>query len=323
MSALTSNRNIDWRALLSQYGLLLAILALGAALSIASDRFLTVENLTNMLRQSSINAIISIGMMMVILTRGIDLSVGSVLALSTVIGADLLRNSGLPPTAAIFVALLAGTLAGLVNGALVSLVKIPPFIATLGMMTFARGAALAYSGGQPVTGLGDLGEGFRFFGSGVVGGVPVPVIVMLFVYLVVFVLLNRTGTGRYIRGIGDNEEASFLSGLPVNRLLFFVYAVSGALSALAGIILVGRLDSAQPTAGVFYELDAIAAVVVGGTSFEGGQGTVFGTFLGVLLIAMINNGMNLLDFPSELQAIARGFVIIAALLIYRQLNSRS
>lgn len=315
------SQGINWRGVLQQYGLVLSLVALCAVLSIVSDRFLTVENLTNVLRQSSINAIISVGMMLVILTRGIDLSVGSVLAFSTVVAADLLQTSGLPPVVAVLVALLVGTVLGVLNGGLVAWLKIPPFIATLGTMTFARGAALAYTGGQPVTGLGELGEGFRLLGSGVVFGVPVPVLVMVLVYAGAYVLLNHTGAGRYIQGIGDNESAAFLSGLPVQRVLFFVYGLAGALTGLAGVILAGRLNSAQPTAGAFYELDAIAAVVVGGTSFEGGQGTVFGTLIGALLIAVINNGMNLLDFPSELQAIAKGVVIILALLIYRQLKN--
>jgi ribose transport system permease protein len=320
-STLPAQQRFSWRTLLQQYGLVLSLVVLCLALSLVSDRFLTVENLTNVLRQSSINAIISVGMMMVILTRGIDLSVGSVLALSTVVAADLLQSQELAPLLAIGVAIGVGTAVGLLNGALVAWVKIPPFIATLGTMTFARGAALAYTGGQPVTGLGELGEGFRLLGSGVVMGVPVPVIVMLVVYSAAYILLNHTGAGRYIQGIGDNEEAAFLSGLPVTQILFFVYALAGALTGLAGVILAGRLNSAQPTAGGFYELDAIAAVVVGGTSFEGGQGTVFGTLIGVLLIAVINNGMNLLDFPAEMQAIAKGVVIVLALLIYRQLKS--
>jgi ribose transport system permease protein len=312
---------INWRNLLGQYGLVLALVVLMLGLSLASDRFLTVENLTNVLRQSSINAIISIGMMMVILTRGIDLSVGSVVAFSTVVAADLLTGDmGLAAPLAVIAAVLVGSAVGLLNGMLVAWLKIPPFIATLGTMTFARGAALAYTGGQPVTGLAELGEGFRLLGSGVIMGVPVPVIVMLAVYVLAYVLLNHTGTGRYIQGIGDNEQAAFLSGLPVNQVLLFVYGLAGATAGLAGVILAGRLNSAQPTAGSFYELDAIAAVVVGGTAFEGGQGTVFGTFIGALLIAVINNGMNLLGIAAEWQAIAKGIVIILALLIYRQIR---
>lgn len=312
---------LNWRALLQQYGLVLALVLLGAVLSVTTERFLTVENLTNVLRQSSINAIIAVGMMMVILTRGIDLSVGSVLAFSTVIAADLLTGAAVSPLVAVLVAVAVGAVVGLVNGALVAWLKIPPFIATLGAMTYVRGGALAYTGGQPITGFAELGQGFRYLGSAVVFNIPVPIIVMAVVYALAYLLLNHTGAGRYIQAIGDNEQAAFLSGLPVNRVLLFVYALAGALAGLAGVILAGRLDSAQPTAGTFYELDAIAAVVVGGTSFAGGQGTVLGTLVGALMIAVINNGMNLLQFPSELQAIAKGVVIILALLIYRRDNA--
>lgn len=319
-AATASSHRLDWRALFRQYGLMLSLLVLVLGLTYATDRFFTVDNLTNVLRQASINGIISIGMMMVILTRGIDLSVGSILALATIVGADLLQNSGLSPVEAILATVVIGGGLGLINGALVSWVKIPPFIATLGMMTFARGAALAYTEGQPVTGLGELGAGYRLLGSGVVMGVPVPILVMVVVYILAYLLLNHTSLGRYIQGLGDNEEASFLSGLPIKQIQMFVYVLSGALAALAGVILTGRLNSAQPTAGVMFEFDAIAAVVVGGTSFEGGQGTVFGTFIGVLIIAILDNGLNLLNVSAFYQDIVKGAVIALALLVYRVLR---
>lgn len=320
MQATALPRAVNWRHILRQYGLLLSLLVLCLALSLASDRFLTVDNLRNVLRQSAINGIISIGMMLVILTRGIDLSVGSVLALSSVVAADLLVNGGAPPIVAVAVALVVGGAAGAVNGLLVSIARIPPFIATLGMMTFARGAALAYTEGQPITGLGELGEGFRTLGAGSLFGVPLPIIMIAVVYLLAYIMLSHLSIGRYIRGLGDNEDASYLSGLPVRQIQLFVYSMAGMLSALAGVILAGRLNSAQPTAGVFYELDAIAAVIVGGTSFEGGTGTVFGTLVGVVLIAVITNGMNLLNYPSELQDIVKGAIIVLALLLYRVLR---
>lgn len=311
---------LNLRAFFQQFGLLLSLLLLCLALTLASDRFLTAENLTNVIRQASINGIISIGMMMVILTRGIDLSVGSVLALATIVGADLLLKGTLSPMMAIVVTLVIGGGAGLVNGLLVSVVKIPPFIATLGMMTFARGAALAYSNGQPITGLGALGEGIRWLGSGVVGGIPVPILVMAVVYVLAYILLNHTNIGRYIQALGDNERTAFLSGLPVKQIQVFVYTLAGALSALGGIILMGRLNSAQPTAGEMFEFNAIAAVVVGGTSFEGGQGSVWGTLLGVLIIAVLDNGLNLLNVSAFYQDITKGVVIALALLIYRVLR---
>jgi len=316
----TLPRQFNWRPFFQKYGLLMSLLLLCLALSVASDRFLTSDNLLNVLRQSSINGIISIGMMMVILTRGIDLSVGSVLALSAVIGADMLKNEGMPVLQAIGICLLVGAAAGAVNGILVSWVNIPPFIATLGMMTFARGAAKFYTDGQPITGLDSLGQGFRYLGTAEVGPIPMPIIVAGLVFLGGAVLLNHVPFGRFIFGLGNNEEAAYLSGLPVNRIKLFVYMAAGTLSALAGIILVGRLNSAQPTAGEMYEFDAIAAVVVGGTSFDGGEGTVMGTLIGVLIIGIINNGLNLLDVSAFYQDITKGAVIALALLLHRAIR---
>lgn len=309
----------DWRAFFQRYGLIASLALLMLGLTLATDRFLTGDNLLNVLRQASINGIISIGMMMVILTRGIDLSVGSVLALSTIIAADLLQG-GTHFVVAIVLCIAIGGVLGLVNGLLISRLNIPPFIATLGMMTFARGAALAYTEGQPITGLGNLGEGFRFLGSGEVLGIPMPIIVAGIVFILAWILLNQIPFGRYISALGDNESTAFLSGLPVNRVILFVYAAAGALAALAGIILVGRLNSAQPTAGEMFEFDAIAAVVVGGTSFSGGEGTVLGTLIGVLIIAVLDNGLNLLAVSAFYQDIAKGVVIALALLLYRAIR---
>jgi ribose transport system permease protein len=309
----------DWRAFFQKYGLFLSLALLCLGLTLASDRFLTVDNIVNVLRQSSINGIISIGMMMVILTRGIDLSVGSVLALATVISADMLKGGSSLETA-ILVALLVGAGAGAINGFLVGWINIPPFIATLGMMTFARGAALLYTDGQPVTGLANLGEGYRWLGSAEFLGIPVPIIVAGVIFLAAYILLNHVTIGRYIMGLGDNEEAAFLSGLPVKPLKLFVYTLAGALAALAGVILVGRLNSAQPTAGKMFEFDAIAAVVVGGTSFDGGEGTIQGVLIGVLIIGILDNGLNLLDVSAFYQDIAKGAVIALALLLHRAIR---
>ncbi|MEB2287970.1 MAG: ribose ABC transporter permease [Anaerolineae bacterium] len=320
IAAKTFPKEINWRAFFQRYGLLLSLILLCIVLSLASDRFLTSSNLLNVLRQSSINGIISIGMMLVILTRGIDLSVGSVLALSTVIGVDLLKNEGMPVVQAIGVCLLVGAAAGAMNGLLVSWLNIPPFIATLGMMTFARGAAKFYTDGQPISGLDQLGRGFRLLGTAEPLGIPMPIIVAGLVFLAGYILLNHIPFGRYIFGLGDNEEAAYLSGLPVRLIKMFVYVAAGALSALAGIILVGRLNSAQPTAGEMYEFNAIAAVVVGGTSFDGGEGTIMGTLIGVLIIGIIDNGLNLLDVSSFYQDITKGAVIALALLLHRAIR---
>ncbi|MCB9455809.1 MAG: ribose ABC transporter permease [Anaerolineaceae bacterium] len=321
--AVEEKRPFDWRTFFQSYGLLLSLLLLCGIISLASDRFLTVDNLRNVLRQASINGIISIGMMMVILIRGLDLSVGSVLAFATVVAADLLSRgevTGVTPLGAIGIAGLVGGTAGMINGILVTWIKIPPFIATLGMMTFARGAALQYTNGQPITGMAELGEGIRFLGSAELNGIPVPILAAGILYILAYVLLNHVPFGRYIYAMGNNEEAAYLSGLPVKRIKMFVYIVSGALAAFAGIILMGRLNSAQPTAGALSEFDAIAAVVVGGTSFSGGEGTVSGTLIGVLIIAVLNNGLNLLEIPSFYQDIASGVVIALALLLYRAIR---
>jgi ribose transport system permease protein len=311
--------DFDWRIFFQKYGLLLSLFLLCLGLTLASDRFLTADNIVNVLRQSSINGIISVGMMLVILTRGIDLSVGSVLALATVVSADMLKG-GSSPQEAIIIALLVGAAAGSVNGFLVSWINIPPFIATLGMMTFARGAALLYTDGQPITGLADLGGGYRWIGSAEILGIPVPIFVVATILLIGYILLNHVTWGRYIMGLGDNEEAAYLSGLPVKQVKLFVYTLTGALSALAGVILVGRLNSAQPTAGESFEFDAIAAVVVGGTSFDGGEGTIQGVLIGVLIIGILDNGLNLLDVSAFYQDIAKGAVIALALLLHRAIR---
>jgi len=306
----------SWKTLLQQYGLFVSFVALCLVLSLATDRFLRTENLLNVLRQASINGIIAVGMMLVILTRGIDLSVGAVLALACVIGGDAVRQ-GWHPLAAMTLCLTLGGSMGLVSGTLITRLNIPPFIATLGMMTIARGLALSYTQGQPVTG---FPEGFRWLGAGSVLGVPVPIFIVSGVFLLGYVLLEFTPLGRHIFAYGDNPTTARYSGLSTQKIVMFVYVLIGVLSALAGLILIGRLNSAAPTAAEGYEFDAIAAVVVGGTSFDGGQGTMWGTILGVLLIAVLNNGMNLLNVPSEFQTVVKGAVIALALLFYKAIR---
>jgi ribose/xylose/arabinose/galactoside ABC-type transport system permease subunit len=314
--AVQTERRIDWRSIAQRYGIAVSFLLLCLALSLLSDRFLTVGNLTNILRQSTINGIISVGMTIVILTRGIDLSVGSILALSAVVTADLLQG-GMSIPAAIGIGVALGGILGFVNGFLITRFRIPPFIGTLGMMTFARGLALTYTQGRPVTGLPD---GFRSLGAGYLGSIPMPIVIATLIFLVAYFALTRMKFGEYIYAIGNNEVAAHLSGIPVKRYVTAAYVIIGALSALAGQILVGRLNSAQPVAGLGFEFDAIAAVVVGGTSFEGGDGSLLGTLLGVLIIAVINNGLNLLDVPSFYQSVVKGVVIALALLIHRAMR---
>ena len=314
--AVASLRMIGWRPFFQRYGLLLSFGLLCLALTLLSDRFLTPNNLTNVLRQSTINGIISVGMMMVILTRGIDLSVGSVLALTAVVMADAVTG-GAGWAAALLLGTALGGVLGVVNGTVVTRLRVPPFIATLGMMVFARGLALTYTEGRPITG---LDPSFRFLGTGFVGSIPMPIVLAAIVFAAAYVLLNHTRFGRYIYAIGDNEMAARLSGIGVKRYIAFVYAAAGAMAALAGSIEIARLNSAQPTLGQGYEFDAIAAVVVGGTSFEGGEGTLWGTLLGVLFIAVLNNGLNLLNVPSFYQDVVKGAVIAVALLIHRAIR---
>jgi ribose transport system permease protein len=304
------------RELAQRFGLLVSFVLLCAALTILSDRFLTLSNIINVLRQSTINGIMAIGMTYVILTAGIDLSVGAVLALCTVVTADLLQRELAVPLA-VSGGLGLGVFLGLINGFIITKANVPPFVTTLGMMTVARGLALTYTQGRPITGLPDA---FRFMGTGSLGPVPMPIVIAALAFLVGYVLLTRTEVGKYILALGNNPVAARYAGVAVDRYTAFVYAISGMLSALAGMILVARLNSAQPTAGLAYEFDAIAAVVVGGTSFAGGEGGLGGTLLGVLVIAVLNNGLNLLDVSSFYQPVVTGIVIALALLLYRAIR---
>jgi ribose transport system permease protein len=312
-TSIAKNTTHNWRGFTQKFGLTISLFLISLTISLLSDRFLTIPNITNIIRQSTINGIISVGMTLVILTRGIDLSVGSVLGFSAVVTADVLQT-GWPITLAILLGLAVGALMGLINGLLVTQVKIPPFIATLGVMTLGRGFALFYTDGKPITG---LPESFRFMGNGYLGPIPMPIMIAFIVFAVAYIGLSKMKFGEYIFAIGNNEDAARLCGIPVKRYITATYAITGLLSALAGYILVGRINSAQPIAGSGFEFDAIAAVVVGGTSFEGGEGSLMGTLLGVLIIAVINNGLNLLNVPSFYQDVVKGVVIVLALLIHR------
>lgn len=307
---------IDRRSVLQRYGLMLIFFILAGVLALLSDRFLTVNNLLNILRQASINGIVSVGMTLVILTGGIDLSVGSILALSAVIGADLMTR-GVPVFWSVLTALAVGAGLGAINGLVITRGKIPPFIATLGMLTVARGLTLMYTQGQPVTGLPD---GFRFIGAGSIGPIPMPIIVAGLAFLIGTILLTRTRFGEHVYLIGDNPTAARLAGIPADRVTTIVYAISGLCSALAGLVLIARLDSAQPVIGQGYEFNAIAAVVVGGTSFVGGEGTLIGTLIGALLMETLNNGLNLLNVSSLWEQVFKGGVIALAVLFYKSIS---
>lgn len=301
---------------MQRFGLLLVYAVLAVVLSLLSDRFLTASNQITILRQAAINGIVAVGMTLVILTAGIDLSVGSVLALSSVVTADLLKD-GMPVALGILIALSIGALMGMVNGLIITLGKIPPFIATLGMLTVGRGLTLMYTQGRPFTGLPDA---FRFIGAGSLGPIPMPIIVAALTFLVAAIVLSRTRFGESVYLIGDNPVAARLAGINTNRMIVLVYMISGICSALAGLILIARLDSAQPVIGAGYEFNAIAAVVVGGTSFSGGEGSLLGTLLGTLLIETLNNGLILLDVSPLWEQVVKGVVIALALLFYKVIN---
>ena len=288
-------------------GGLLALIVLVAVASFLSDRFLTVANLLNVLRQVAIVGILALGMTFVILTAGIDLSIGSVLGLSVVIYAGLLENRGLPVSIAL--GLLAGAAAGLVNGIGVAYAGIPAFIMTLGMLSFARGLGFIYTGGTPIP---ILNETFYNFGNGYALGMPIPALVLIATLLVSAFVLGMTPFGRSVYGIGSNEEAARMSGVPVRRYQTIVYVISGGMAALAGVVYASQLGIGTPIAGQGYELDAIAAVVVGGTSLFGGKGSVWGTFIGTLIIGVLANTLNLNGVDPFVQQLVKGALIVVA-----------
>jgi inositol transport system permease protein len=273
--------------------------------------FIRMANLINVIRQISITAIIGMGVTMCIITTGIDLSSGSVVALAGVVAASFGKGD-YPLILPIILALIAGAACGFVNGSLSAYGKIPPFIATLGMMSIARGAALIYSDGRPITGLSDA---FNFIGGGYILGIPMPVIIMIIVGIIMYVLLNHTKFGKYVYAIGGNQRAAVASGINVKKYLVIIYTLASVLAALAGIILAARLNAGQPTAGVSYELDAIASSVIGGTSLTGGIGTIPGVIIGALIIGVLTNGLVLLGVSPYIQTILKGVIIIAAVLI--------
>jgi len=315
--------------LASRFQPLLVLLLMIVAMSLLSDRFLTQANGVNIMRQISVNICLSIGMTLVILSGGIDLSVGSVLAFAGAITAGLIKSPILVPWLGIEVqcttwggivaGLCVGMLLGCINGQMITRLRIPPFVTTLGMLSIARGLTMLWTNGFPITGLGD---GFAFLGTRSVFGVPTPVLIALILVGMFVLLTKKTRLGRYIYAVGGNEQTAKLSGLNVNRIKVIVYTLSGTLSAVAGLIMTSRLDSAQPNAGTGYELDSIAAVVIGGTSLSGGRGTIFGTIIGCLIIGVLNSGLVLLNVSPFWQQVVKGGVILVAVAIDRMRESK-
>lgn len=305
-----------WKLNIKKLGPLVGLLLLCIVLTFLSDSFFTLDNWLNILRQVSINALIAFGMTFVILTGGIDLSVGSVLALSSAFAAGLMAN-GMNGVFAMMIGISAGLAMGALNGVIITKGRVAPFIATLATMTIFRGATLVYTEGRPITGFSDE-LAFQMIGRGYFLGIPVPVVLMLVAYVLLYVVLKKTTFGRHTYAIGGNEEATRLSGIRVDRLKIWIYSLTGGLAALAGLILTSRLNSAQPTAGTAYELDAIAAVVLGGTSLSGGRGWILGTLIGALIIGVLNNGLNLLNVSSFYQQVIKGVVILLAVILDRR-----
>jgi ribose transport system permease protein len=314
--------SIATKTQLSKLQSLIALFVLCVIISILSDKFLTVANGWNVLRQISVNICISVGMTLVVLTAGIDLSVGSILALCGAVTAGLLKNGielpdqnlyiGFTLLGAILAGLAAGSLLGWFNGWAITKFNVPPFVATLAMLTMARGFTMLWTKGFPIN---NLGSNFDYIGTGWFIGVPVPVWISLLVVLLAVFMTIKTPLGRYIYAIGGNENAARLSGININRIKIIVYSISGALAALGGLMVTARLDSAQPNAGTSYELDAIAAVVIGGTSLSGGKGSILGTVLGAVIIGVLNNGLVLLNVSPFWQQVVKGGVILLAVII--------
>ena len=296
-------------------GIIVAFLVLCVFLSVfpkTSGSFFTRQNIFNVLRQISTNLFLACGMTMVIILGGIDLSVGSIIALSGCISAGCVARYNLPLPIALLMGLLVGLLVGMFNGAVISKTTIPAFIVTLATMNIAKGLAYVYTGGSPVR---VVTKEWQFLGAGYVGIFPTPVVILVFVLIITAIIMNKTKMGRHMYAVGGNQQAAEFSGIKVEKVKFFVHAFSGLMAGLAGIVLASRMYSGQPTAGDGAEMDAIAAVVVGGTSMAGGSGKIGGTIIGGLIIGVLNNGLNLLNVNSFWQYVVKGVVILLAVFL--------
>ncbi|MCC8164949.1 MAG: ABC transporter permease [Planctomycetes bacterium] len=308
-NAVSVNPGMFGRFVKGKERILIALLVLVVVLSLFSDSFLSKSNMLNVLRQISTNAIVSFGMTLVILIGGIDLSVGSIMALVSMITCGMIAQAGLPIWLAVGLGLCLGALLGLINGSIIAKTTVPPFIVTLAMMSMARGSAFLYTNGKPIR---VLDGGFNRIANTFVGPVAMPIIYMVVLLVVIMIVLDKTKFGRRIFAVGGNETAAIFSGVPVARIKIVVYMISGTLAGIAGIVLSARMYTGQPSVGEGAELTAIASVVLGGTRFTGGIGSVGGTIIGCLLIGFINNGLNMLNVSSYIQTIIMGAVILIA-----------
>ena len=300
------------------YMLIFIVIGLGIILSFVSPNFLTVTNLMNVLRQISVNGILAIGMTIVCLTGGIDLSVGSIVAFSGIIAAGLLREQKYPIIVVVLVAVALGALLGLYNGYFVAYWKAAPFVVTLSMMTIARGMTYVYSDGRPIS---NLPEEFVAIGKGSILGIPIPTVILILIFILANIMLTKLKFGRYVYAVGGNENAAMVSGINVKKIKMLVYVLSGVACGLAAIILTSRVSAGLPQAGESYELDAIAATVIGGTSLSGGRGRLWGTIVGAILLGVVNNGLDLLNVSSFYQQIVKGLIILGAILIDSKRNN--
>ncbi len=323
-------QKLTFQGILSKYGMVFVLVIMFIILCLVNQNFRTLNNFINILTQTSIFGIMALGMTLVIISKGIDLSVGSVLALAAVVAASLGQTSAatsklfpnlpqMPLIVPLFVALLIGGLCGAIDGWLVAFTGIPAFIATLGMTNIARGAALLYTGGKPVS---TLLPGFKYIGSARILGIPMPVIIFILMIILTAILLNHTRFGKYIYAIGGNMDAAVVSGVNVKKILIWVYAYCGILTGVAAIIFAGRTQSAHPGAASGYELTAIAATTIGGTSQSGGIGTVWGAVVGALILAVMRNGMTILGVQAYWQQIVEGLVIVVSVIIDMRKNAR-
>lgn len=305
-------------------GIIVAFIVLYLFLAInptTSSSFLTGRNMFNVLRQISTNLYLACGMTMVIILGGIDLSVGSIIALSGCASAACVARYGMSIPLAIMVGLLIGVAIGCCNGFIISKTTIPPFIVTLATMNIAKGFAYVYTGGSPVR---VVSTEWQFIGAGYIGPFPTPVVILLIVLIITGIIINRTRFGRHMYAVGGNMQAAQFSGISVSKIKFGIYAYSGLMAGLAGVVLASRMYSGQPTAGAGAEMDAIAAVVVGGTSMSGGAGKIGGTIIGALIIGFLNNGLNLMNVNSFWQYVVKGVVILLAVFIdfFRNRNKK-
>lgn len=308
----TTHKKVNLGSVFERFGIVLILLLICIVLSILSPTFLSLQNFINVFRQVSITGIIAVGMVFVIVTGGIDLSVGSITGIVAMVATSLAHPDQFPVIVPVLVGLAVGIVAGAVNGIIIAYGDVPPFITTLGMMTSLRGLAQLYNNGRPII---DLSDEYTEIGGGMLGQVPYPVIIFIVVILIGILFLRFSKFGRHVYAVGGNEQSAKVSGINVKRVKLLVYIIAGFVSALSGIIISSRVMTGSPTAGEGYEMDAITACVIGGASLSGGAGSVLSTVIGALIVGVLSNGLDLLKVSSYWQQIVKGIIIIAAVLI--------